>query len=116
MKHIFFTQIKWGVCFLLIFFAYTGFAQVEYEQYFTDETMRVDFIFAGDATSEHIYLDEIKKEPFWGGSKTQLINPLDYGEYKIEVFDFKSNKMIYKSGFCTLYEEWKSLFSGGNQY
>ncbi|MEA2107558.1 MAG: M64 family metallopeptidase [Bacteroidota bacterium] len=108
MRHFSFTQIKWGLCFLLILFSYTGFAQVEYEQYFTDESMRVDFIFAGDATSEHIYLDEIKKEPFWGGPKTQLINPLDYGEYKIEIFDLKSNEMIYKSGFCTLFEEWQT--------
>ncbi|HKL08430.1 MAG TPA: M64 family metallopeptidase [Bacteroidales bacterium] len=100
--------LKFSVSLLLVSIAFQGYGQIDFNQYFTDETMRVDFIFAGDAESEYIYLDDIKKEPFWGGTKTQLISPLDYGEYTLEVFDLTSNKLIYKSGFCTLFEEWQT--------
>jgi len=99
---------------LLVSIAFQGYGQIDFNQYFTNETMRIDFIFAGDAESEHIYLDEIKKEPFWGGTKLQLISPLDYGEYKIEVFDHQSNKMIYKTGFSTLFEEWQTTNEAQN--
>ena len=99
---------------LLVSIAFQGYGQIDFNQYFTNETMRIDFIFAGDAESEHIYLDEIKKEPFWGGTKLQLISPLDYGEYKIEVFDYQSNKMIYKTGFSTLFEEWQTTNEAQN--
>ena len=108
MKSFSIKCLKFTVFLLLVIIAFQGYGQIDFDQYFTNETMRVDFIFAGDAENEHVYLDGIKKEPFWGGTKAQLISPLDYGEYKLEVFDLTSNKMIYKSGFCTLFEEWQT--------
>lgn len=83
-------------------------AQLLYNDYFTDKSLRVDFIFAGNADSETIYLKDIKKESFWGGSKENLINPFDYGEYKVEVLDKSSGSLIYSKGFCTLFEEWQT--------
>ena len=83
-------------------------AQLLYNDYFTDKSLRVDFIFAGNADSETIYLKDIKKESFWGGSKENLINPFNYGEYKVEVLDKSSGSLIYSKGFCTLFEEWQT--------
>ena len=83
-------------------------AQLLYNDHFTDKSLRVDFIFAGNADSETIYLKDIKKESFWGGSKENLINPFNYGEYKVEVLDKSSGSLIYSKGFCTLFEEWQT--------
>jgi hypothetical protein len=66
------------------------------------------FIFAGNADSETIYLKDIKREPFWGGSKEYLLNPFNYGEYKVEVLDKASGSIVYSKGFCTLFEEWQT--------
>ncbi|MFP4025802.1 MAG: M64 family metallopeptidase [Thiohalospira sp.] len=108
MAHLFSSLNKLIVSLLFIHSSFVGFAQVEYNQFFTNHSMRIDFIFGGNAENESIYLESLKKETFWGGTKTQLISPLDYGGYKIEVFDLKSDKMIYKSNFNTLFEEWQT--------
>jgi len=83
-------------------------AQTEFDKFFTSNTMRVDFVFAGNATNEQIYLHQIKKEPYWGGPKINLIDNLDYGEYKFELWDVQSGSLIYSKGFCTLFEEWQT--------
>ncbi|MDA3781051.1 MAG: M64 family metallo-endopeptidase, partial [Bacteroidales bacterium] len=52
-------------------------------------------------------LKQIKKEPFWGGNKNNLIEEFNYGNYKLEVFDTNGNE-IYSRGFCSLFEEWQT--------
>jgi hypothetical protein len=94
--------------FLFIFLFQMGFSQDNYKKYFTDQSMRVDFIFGGNAKSEKLYLEQIKKEPYWGGTKTNLIDRFDYGEYKFEVLDSETDQLIYSRGFCTLFEEWQT--------
>ena len=42
-------------------------AQVKFEDYFVEKTMRVDFYHAGDSETEFFYLDEIIEEPYWAG-------------------------------------------------
>jgi hypothetical protein len=85
----------------------------DYDKYFTQNSLRVDFIFAGDANSETIYLDNLKKEPFWGGSKVNLLDDLNYGEYKYEVIHKESNQLIFSRGFCTMFEEWQTTAEAG---
>jgi hypothetical protein len=70
--------------------------------------MRVDFVLTGNANSEEIKLDKVSKEIYWGGSKKHLIDELNFGEYKLEILDLKSEKLIYSQGFCTLFEEWQT--------
>jgi len=70
--------------------------------------MRVDFIFAGNNKTEKLYLEQIKKESLWGGSKTNLIDRFNYGEYKFEVIDSTTDQIIFTRGFCTLFEEWQT--------
>ncbi len=93
---------------LIVLLAQIAYSQSNYSKSFTNERMRVDFIFAGNAKSEKLYLEQIKKEPLWGGSKTNLIDWFDYGEYKFEVIDPKTDSVIFAQGFCTLFEEWQT--------
>lgn len=87
-----------------------------YDKYFEGQSMRVDFNLYGNADNEEIELDKITKEPFWGGSKTKLIDNLNYGEYKFEVFDQKTKDLIYSQGFCTLFEEWQTTSEADSTY
>ncbi|PLX14804.1 MAG: peptidase M64 [Marinilabiliales bacterium] len=80
----------------------------EFDRFFNNETMRVDFNFYGNANSEDIRLLNITKEPFWGGSISNFTDKLDYGEYKFEILDSKTNELIYSQGFSTLFEEWQT--------
>ncbi len=83
-------------------------AQNDFDKYFTDKVLRFDYMLAGNSQKTVVYPVGMKEEPFFGGSKTQLTDPFNYGNLKYEVFDAADNILIYSRGFCTLYQEWQS--------
>jgi peptidase M64-like protein len=98
-----------NILFILLMICYYSLtAQTTFEKYFFNNSLRIDFILAGDAESESAYLIDILKEPYWGGTQTKLIDPFDYGEYRFEVIDKATQKRIYTKGFCTFFEEWQT--------
>lgn len=101
---------------LLIVICFSCTEKTGYEQFFDDQSMRIDFIFHGNAENEEIKLEKITKEPFWGGSKTNLTDKLNYGEYKFEIIDQKSERIIYSQSFCTLFEEWQTTLEADTVY
>ena len=78
-----------------------------YEQYFTNERLRLDITFAGDVNSQSIFLENLHKEKLWSGSKTTLIDHFNYGEYYYKVFG-KIGELILSKGFCNLFQEWRT--------
>jgi len=102
--------------FALILIIQSCCSETPYEKYFEDQSMRVDFNFYGNADQEEIKLLEISKEPFWAGSKTKFMNKMDYGEYKFEIYDTKTNNLIYTQGFCTLFEEWQTTLEADSVF
>ena len=81
--------------------------QPKYETYFTPDRLRIDLTFAGDASYQKIYLDGLVKECAWSGSKTNLIDTFNYGEYRLEVQTLQG-EAIYSKGFNTLFQEWRT--------
>jgi len=93
----------------IILFLFTSlFSFASYDQYFTANTMRIDYIHAGDHNSEHYYVKQIKKEPFWGGSNTHLIDTFKYGSYFFEVYDEATSVLLYSRGYSSLFKEWQT--------
>jgi hypothetical protein len=83
-------------------------AQLSFDTYFTDRTLRFDFILAGNNVSTKVYPVSLKEEPFWGGSLVNLTDPFNYGNFRYEVFDAATDTLIYSKGFCTLFQEWQT--------
>ena len=81
--------------------------QPKYETYFTPDGLRVDLTFAGDATYQKIFLEGLVKECAWSGSKTNLIDTFNYGEYRLEV-QTPQGEPIWSKGFNTLFQEWRT--------
>ena len=79
---------------------------VEYDEYFTTERLRVDFILAGDRDSQQAFLADLKKECEWAGSHGSLIDPFRYGEYMFEAWD--GERLVYSKGFSALFLEWRT--------
>jgi len=96
------------VVFFFTFFAITTVAQNNYDKYFSDKVLRFDFMFAGNSQKTVVYPVGMKEEPFRGGSKTNLVDPFNYGNFRYEVFDSAGNTVIYSRGFCTLFQEWQT--------
>ena len=83
-------------------------AQVKFEDYFFDKTMRFDYYETVDSATSLFSYDEIKEEPYWAGSKTNLLDTLEFGYYFFRIFDRESGKEIYSRGFSTLAMEWQT--------
>ena len=81
--------------------------QPKYDTYFTPDRLRVDLTFAGDASYQKIFLEGLVKECAWSGSKTNLIDTFNYGEYRLEV-QTPQGEAIYSKGFNTLFQEWRT--------
>ena len=95
---------------IFTFFIFTSilFPQIVFENYFLDKTLRFDYYHTGNKESDSYSFDEMKEEPFWGGSKVNLIDKFNYGKYKFEVYDVASNKLIYSRTYSTLFNEWQT--------
>lgn len=100
------TNMKRIIIFLLL--STTLFAQIKFEKYFLDKSMRLDFYHTGDHENEIISFDELIEEPFWAGSKVNLIDIFGYGNYMFEIYDKETNLLIYSRGFSTLFQEWQT--------
>lgn len=82
-----------------------GYTQ-EYNDYFCNKTLRADFIFAGNSTAQSIFLDDISSFPVWVGRRYHLCELPLKGNGEIEMKDASSGKVIYRTSFATLFQEW----------
>lgn len=96
------------VLFILLGISITLPAQDNFDKYFTGKALRFDFMLAGNNLKTSVYPIGMKEEPFWAGSKTNLINPFNSGNFKYELFDTSGKTLIYSKAFCTLFQEWQS--------
>ncbi len=83
-----------------------GIQAQDYEQYFSDSTLRLDYVFAGDVNSQQIYVDQLSKSNRWYGRKHRLNELPLAGNGQITVCDKSTGMVIYRHSFSTLFQEW----------
>ncbi len=93
---------------ILIFFVGSLKAQIDFGKYFTEGALRFDYYHIGNAKNESIIFDKFIKEPFWSGSRVNLIDTFQYGAYFIKVRQPNSGKTLYSRGYSTLFREWQT--------
>ena len=79
---------------------------IVYDDWFTDEAMRVDLFHTGTATESVYSLDEIVWEPLWPGTREHVLDPFNYGAYRYRVKDAASSREIFRMGYGSLFGEW----------
>ena len=79
-----------------------------FDDYFTDKTLRVDYTFAGNQKQQMIAVDELNVMPHWYGKRQRLAELPVEGNGQITVRDHRSGKIIYRNSFSTLFQEWLS--------
>ena len=79
-----------------------------FDNFFTDEVLRFDYLLAGNHTSTTVFPCEIKKEKMWSGSHNSLIDNANYGTFRFRVYDEKSDELIFSKGFSPIFQEWQS--------
>ena len=80
-------------------------AQV-FDEWFCDRTLRLDYVFAGDVQHQQIYVDQLVQMPRWYGRRTRLAELPLAGNGQITVRSHRSQQVIYRHSFSTLFQEW----------
>ncbi len=57
----------------VLFISFLSFAQIKFDDYFLNKSLRIDYYHFGNADSDSYAIDELIEEPYWGGSKTNLL-------------------------------------------
>ncbi len=109
-----FINMKLRFLLLMLIVPLLSFSQSEFNKYFKDQSMRFDFLLGGNSKEETVYPEQIKKEPFWAGSKKNLIDTFNYGNFRFRIFDEKSDSLIYSKGFSALFDEWQTTAEAKN--
>jgi len=78
-----------------------------FDQYFTNGSMRIDYLHTGDAKTESVEIDKIYSYNEWAGSLTNLIDELNYGAYYYKVYKQSSGELIYSKGFDSYFKEYQ---------
>ena len=94
--------------FIFLFMINISNAQINYDDYFIDRTMRIDYFHIGDAKDEMITLDKIYQYGIWAGSIKNLIDDFNNGKYYYKIYDAASGNLIYSKGFDSYFGEYQT--------
>src|SRR5450755_2913389 len=71
-------------------------------------TLRVDYYHTGNSHEEWFSLDRVVVEPLgWPGNLNKSIDESQLGNYRFEVRERGSGKLVYSRGFNSVFGEWK---------
>ena len=77
-----------------------------FSDYFEDRTLRTDYLFTGNADKQEVCLDELTEMPGWAGRRHRLDELPLGGNGEITMTDKASGKVIYRTSFSSLFQEW----------
>ena len=80
----------------------------EFDAFFKDSTLRIDYIFAGNKAAQKIYVDKLNLSPRWYGKRRKLAEVPIEGNGQLTVKCHKTGEVIYRNSFSTLFQEWLS--------
>ena len=98
--------MKKQILFLLCLIAVSSTRAQVFADHFADKTLRVDYIFNGNASGQAICLDGLSALPTWAGRKHHLAELPLQGNGQIIMRNAASGKTIYTTSFSSLFQEW----------
>ena len=87
-----------------------GFGQTDpdFDNYFEDATMRIDYYHTGDSESEIFTIDHIYRQGIWAGSRKHLIDNFNNGAYYYKVYDEAGGNLLFSKGFDSYFKEYQT--------
>jgi len=86
--------------------------KINFQQFYIDKTIRIDYFHVGNSFEEEITVDRIYQQGIWAGSLNNLIDSFNNGRYYFKVYDKASEKLIYSKGFDSYFGEYKTSEDG----
>ena len=94
--------------FPVLFAASVCAAAQDFDAHFDGSTLRLDYVFSGDATRQAIHFTEALRTSEWAGRRSNLGAPLLRGNGCIELLDPADGTVLYAQSFSTLFQEWQA--------
>ena len=79
----------------------------DFDADFENATLRLDYVFCGDARHQAIYFQQALRTSEWAGRRHNLSEPLLEGNGQIRVLDPETGECLYANSFSTLFQEWQ---------
>lgn len=99
--------MKKGLLFIIVAMVSWCYAGAQnFEKYFEDKTLRLDYIFAGNAKEQHISVDQLSVSPHWYGKRIRMAELPMEGNGQVTVRTHNTGEVIYRNSFSTLFQEW----------
>ena len=98
--------MKAKILFLLLIWPCVTFAQ--FDEWFTEASLRVDYTLTGNSDTTVYALKEYIREPYWSGSKVNLVDNLEFGNYFVKVFEPGTVNLLFSKGYQNLFGEWQT--------
>ena len=80
----------------------------DFDRYFTDATLRLDYVFSGDVNHQELAVDGLHQMPRWYGKRRHLAEVPMRGNGQVIMRDHATGTVIYRNSFSTLFQEWLS--------
>ena len=77
-----------------------------FDDHFVDKTLRIDYTFMGNASEQYVALRDMSSTDNWWGRRTNLDEVPLLGNGDLTLYDAENNKVIYKTSFSSLFQEW----------
>lgn len=96
------------IALLLVAVAALAAVAQQFEDYFVDRTLRLDYIFAGNNRDQQIFFEQAYSTPRWAGRKSRLADVPLKGNGQIQVKDHATGQLLFVHTFSTLFQEWQA--------
>ncbi len=91
---------------LLCLLTLDGLQAQTFSDHFADRTLRVDYLFTGDARHQRVSLDALSSLPAWAGRRNRLSELPLAGNGQATVRDAATGEVLYRTSFSSLFQEW----------
>jgi hypothetical protein len=88
-------------------------ADPDFDAFFRDETLRVDYYHTGAAQDEFAALDQAWRQGTWAGSRRHLIDRLGVGSYEARAYDAATGALLFSRGFDSYFGEYRTTDDAG---
>lgn len=104
------------ICTLIVVLLATiavGAQNFDFDRWFTGGTLRIDCLREGSAEGDVVWVERwIDRDAPWHGSRTQMLDPFDNGDYRVVMRDAETNRELYSRGYSNLFREYKDTPEG----
>ena len=80
----------------------------QFDRYFSEASLRFDYCLTGTHDETQFSFKELIREPYWSGSKTNLIDTLEFGNYIVKVYEAGTDRLLFSKGYQNLFGEWQT--------